>query len=413
MDARQQKGLELAAQANITRKGKLWLVPSQTSSAAYTVNLEADKPRCTCRDFEFRAAKCKHIYAVEVTIERSRTTVVEGDKTTTVETVKVTRKTYKQAWPAYNAAQQAEKSEFQRLLYELCRSIAEPIQQRGRPRLSIADIIFSAAFKVYSTVSGRRFASDLKAAHARGFLARLPHYNSVFRYLEAEALTPYLHELIKLSSLPLKSVETDFAVDSSGFSTGQFMRWLDVKYGQDEDRRHWLKLHLMCGVKTNIVTSVEVSDGYAHDSLYYKGLVAQTAKSGFKMQEVSADKAYLGGENLLATLRAGAVPYIPFKTNSLPQSGENPKSTLWTRMYHYYNLKRDEFLTHYHKRSNVETTFSMIKAKFGQRLRSKSLTAQINEALCKVLCHNLCVVIQSMHELNIDATFEAKAALAS
>ena len=61
--------------------------------------------------------------------------------------------------------------------------------------------------------------------------------------------------------MPLKSVETDFAVDSVGFSTGQFMRWLDVKYGKEEDRRMWLKVHLMCGVKTNIVTSVEISDG--------------------------------------------------------------------------------------------------------------------------------------------------------
>jgi hypothetical protein len=48
----------------------------------------------------------------------------------------------------------------------------------------------------------------------------------------------------------------------------------------------------------------------------------------------------------------------------------------------------------------------MIKAKFGQRLRSKTLTAQINEALCKVLCHNLCVLIQSAHELGIEAAFK-------
>ena len=57
--------------------------------------------------------------------------------------------------------------------------------------------------------------------------------------------------------------------------------------------------------------------------------------------------------------------------------------------------------------SNVETTFHMIKAKFGQRLRSRTLTAQINEALCKVLCHNLCVVIQSFHELGIETNFTA------
>ena len=54
----------------------------------------------------------------------------------------------------------------------------------------------------------------------------------MFRYLESEALTPYLKELIAVSARPLQSIESDFAVDSSGFSTGQFMRWLDVKYGE-------------------------------------------------------------------------------------------------------------------------------------------------------------------------------------
>jgi hypothetical protein len=46
-----------------------------------------------------------------------------------------------------------------------------------------------------------------------------------------------LYELIATSALPLKSVESDFAVNSSGFSSGQFMRWLDVKDGKEEDRR--------------------------------------------------------------------------------------------------------------------------------------------------------------------------------
>src|SRR5882672_3386929 len=305
MEEREIKGLQIAAKSKLTRKGGMWLVPSQTTKQQrYTVALNGEKPECNCRDHEFTNDKCKHIFAVEYTIEREQTS---DGQTITTETVKVTRKTYSQNWPAYNTAQTQEKSQLQELLYELCRTIAEPEQRRGRPRLSLADIIFSSTFKIYSTVSGRRFQSDLREAKRRGFLSKIPAYNSVFRYLESEALTPYLYELIATSALPLKSVERDFAVDSSGFSTGQFMRWLDVKYGKEKDRRMWLKVHLMCGVKTNIVTSVEMSDGYANDYHYYKGLVNKTAENGFAMKEVSADKAYLGGENLLVTLRHGAI----------------------------------------------------------------------------------------------------------
>jgi transposase len=72
-------------------------------------------------------------------------------------------------------------------------------------------------------------------------------------------------------------------------------------------------------------------------------------------------------------------------------------------MYHYFAYQRDTFLAHYHKRSNVETTFSMIKAKFGGSLRPKSETGQRNEALCKVVAHNLCVLISAIHELGLEA----------
>ncbi len=81
------------------------------------------------------------------------------------------------------------------------------------------------------------------------------------------------------------------------------------------------------------------------------------------------------------------------------------RSLCWKRMYHFYMMNQERFMQAYHRRSNVESTFSMIKAKFGERLRSKSHTAQVNEVLCKVLAHNLCCVIQSIYELGIEPTF--------
>jgi transposase len=172
----------------------------------------------------------------------------------------------------------------------------------------------------------------------------------------------------------------------------------------------------MCGVKTNIVTAVEVTERYASDHNYFKPLVDTTAQN-FVMQEVSADKAYLSQVNLQTVVDHHAMPYIPFKANSGPNLGVGPRrramaqrqwqkrSPLWRQMYHYYEFNHKWFMQQYHKRSNVESTFSMIKAKFGDGLRSKTKTAQVNEALCKVLAHNICCLIQSMYELNIKPEF--------
>jgi transposase len=100
------------------------------------------------------------------------------------------------------------------------------------------------------------------------------------------------------------------------------------------------------------------------------------------------------------------MPYIDFKSNS-NATGKRQSAT-WKRMYNFYQYNQESFMRSYHKRSNVESTFSMIKAKFGERLRSKTVAAQTNEVLCKILCHNLCCVIQSIYELGIEVDFSAE-----
>ena len=428
MEAREVKGLEIAAKSKLQRTGDgRWFVPSQSGKTGmsrggnyYEVKPDPVKPYCSCPDFECRQLRCKHLYAVEYVIQREFTFNAETQTETLTETVTV-KQTYKQEWTAYNQAQTNEKERFLALLADLCKGIEAPEQTMGRPRLPLADMVFASAFKTYSTVSGRRFMTDLKDAHSKGYVSKAPHYNSISRYLENVGLTPILKALIEQSSLPLQAIESDFAVDSSGFSTSRFDQWMKVKYGKPEliERRQFIKCHLMIGVKTNIVTAVEMTEGNVGDSPQFKALVDTTAKS-FAMQEVSADKAYLSAANLQTVVDHAAMPYIPFKVNSRPRWGlgiqqthnQNAawrrKSGLWRQMYHYYELNQTRFMQSYHKRSNVETTFHMIKSKFGIALRSKTKTAQINEALCKVLCHNICCLIQSVFELGIEPTFWAQ-----
>jgi transposase len=209
--------------------------------------------------------------------------------------------------------------------------------------------------------------------------------------------------MIVESSMPLKVDEEDFAVDSSGFSTCKFERWFDHKYGQERLRHDWVKVHLMCSVKTNIVTAVEIIGKRTGDAPVLPPLVETTAK-GFRMHQVSADKAYGSVKNVQAITKAGATPFIALKSNATGYGGPG-FSTAYREMFHYFQYRRDQFLEHYHKRSNVEFPFSMIKRKFGDSLRSKTDVAMVNEALAKILCHNIVVLVHEVFELGIDPTF--------
>ena len=156
----------------------------------------------------------------------------------------------------------------------------------------------------------------------------------------------------------------------------------------------------MTGVKTNIVTAVEIEKRPGQDSPNFKPLIETTAQN-FTIKEVPADKAYLSHDNLALVEGLGATAFIPYKSNSQP--GE--AGSIWEKMFLYYSLRREEFLLHYHQRSNVESTFWMVQSKFNPFVRSKTDTAMKNEVLCKFLCHNIVVIHQSQIELKIAPVF--------
>jgi len=396
--SREVKGLQIAATSKLSRDDNNWLVPSQSSGKKYKVVYNDESPECTCPDFEYRKQPCKHIMAVEYTIKRE---FHEDGSETTTETVKVT---YKQDWKSYNAAQTNEKDYFQVLLADLCKTLPEPVKtidksKGGRPPLPFSDMTFSAIYKVYSSVSARRFASDLRGAQENGYIGKTPHFNSVLNHLEREDLTPILNELIMQSSKPLAALESQFAADSSGFSTSKLVNYYDSTYKQRyQESKFWIKCHLMCGVRTNIVTACRISGN--GDAAELPDLLETTARN-FQVDEVSADKGYSSRRNLQVISDLGAMPYIMFKKDTIMRKD----SEIWNKMFHYFSFNREDFLSHYHQRSNVESTFAAIKAKFGGYVKSKTLRAQMNEVYCKVLCHNISVLIHSIFELGINPSF--------
>lgn len=188
-------------------------------------------------------------------------------------------------------------------------------------------------------------------------------------------------------------------MDSSGFSTSVHRRWFDAKYGRVHSVTEFVKAHAMVGTKTNVVTSVEVTPGNINDYPILPELLESTARR-FDVQRVSADKGYSGRSNVEAIKAAGATPLVAFKANA-KRGGPGA----WRDSIDSMRANPEAFFAAYHQRSNVETTFSMIKAKFGSFVRSKTPVAQRNEVLCKVLAHNLCVLVQTFFEHGVDPRF--------
>ena len=399
---RQQRGMAIAAVARIIKTKAGYKVPAQSGRGYYHVLPVDNAPYCTCPDFEQRSKFCKHIFATQFFIRREEQSDVETPPVREVDIKPVPKPRHKRNESAFDKAQTNEKELFGKLLRGLCDTVPQPPQGMGRPRLPLSDMVYSAVFKVYSTLSTRRAITDIRNAEANGQLNVTPSYATIARYLRNPDLTPLLKDLIELSALPLSGVEEDFAVDSSGFSTSVYDRWFDHKWGREKKRVRWIKAHIMVGVQTGIITAAEISA--THDSKLLAPLVKATARN-FDMKEVSGDKAYLSKKNLHAIDDVGAAPYIQFKKNSMARPIRGQYDALWEKMFHLYAYNREEFLAHYHKRSNVETVFGVVKTKFGGAVRSKSAVAQENEVLCKFVAHNLCVLVHSMYDLGIAPIF--------
>jgi len=212
-------------------------------------------------------------------------------------------------------------------------------RRKQRSSLSIHETLFCAIQKVYSQLSSRRAFSLFQNATERGQIDHAPHFNAPSKLFNNAEMTSIHHKLVMLSALPVAGLESDFSVDSAGFRTTTFSAYNGEKHGQKKEHQ-WLKAHLCAGAKTNVVAAV-------------------------------------------------AKAYIPYKKNATGRAGG---SALWKKMYHYFRLNRDEFMDHYHKRSNIEATNAAMKCKFGETLKSKNPVAQVNELLAKM--------VQSLSERN-------------
>lgn len=236
---------------------------------------------------------------------------------------------------------------------------------------------------------------------------------SLANFFEDETLSPILDDLILITALPLASMEKTGAIDATGFSTSNFHKWNDYKWGvgrktglqKEGKERVWRKLHAVVGCKSNVFISAKVTEKNVADVSAFEEVLGDKTKY-FELEDFVADKAYSSRKVLNFLNDIGLSPIIPFRKNAVPRT-RGDDTFIWRRMLYYFREHEEEFNQRYHKRSNVETSFHMIKKRFGNDVKTKSFQSNVNEIKMKCLCHNICVLIQEMCESGIAIDFQS------
>lgn len=308
------------------------------------------------------------------------------------------KKVYSQQWSIYEKACSQEKLMFLKILKDAVDylNIENSYKGNGRPPAYYDDIVKSICIKAYSNYSSWRAESDLKIARAMGIIDFVPRRSTLNKYMQNEMVTGMLHKLYKIIAEPLSLVEVYFCADATGIGKAYGnQHWIKVRHTKEEMKqaRDYKKLHIVSGVKTNIICSAKITEGNRHESPYFKSLIDDTAKI-FDVKEVSADAGYLSKDNVKAVSDIGAVPYImPKKNVNVPSKG---RASAWGGMLRLWKNYQMFFAEHYHKRSNVESTFSALKRKFGGFCRCKKPESQENEILAKIVCFNASVLAEAL-----------------
>ena len=324
------------------------------------------------------------------------------------------RPTYGQDWPNYRLGRRFEGEFFRQFVSDLMDLVVVPkTQKRGRPRNSFSDMLKAMTLKVYSTLATDRAQTPVRDAWRLGYLESVPSDNSIIDYFNMSDLTPLILECIEFTAMVLAPIEQHFAIDSSGFRTSNYERWLEEKWGSDgtrgsgddddhtifeRKRAEWRKVHIIVGTNTQCIVGMKV-DGYTSSDYRQFEPMFDRVTELQNVKDISADGGYTGRSNYEAAARWGAQAYLPFDDRHTLPSPLDP--SVWAVAKRFYFDEPEKFMPQFYYQNMAESAFSRIKRLLHESIRSKKIDAQVNEMLLKGLCINIIVLIQQMFAFDL------------
>jgi len=254
---------------------------------------------------------------------------------------------------------------------------------RGEPHPP-QSVIGALVLKIYYSTSYDEIEARLKGMkqfYCKTFdTDRIPTHSVIHRGMK-KTTTKFLRKLLKKTIQKVKE-DRRTAIDSSGFTTKESSKWYDIRIGKENQKKDYLKLHLLADVDSGQLLDARMTTSEKHDSPIGKTML----KRNWGIATVSGDKAYFSREACTIIASKNADPYLKPKENAKRQERGHPA---------YWQMMRDreknpgDWEEAYHVRSFVESVFSSIKKRFGKALSSIKQRLKKRELLLKAICYNI------------------------
>jgi transposase len=265
------------------------------------------------------------------------------------------------------------------------------------------NIICLLIWHKFPNLSARRAISFLRLLKRFKIISiNIPCFKTLCNYRAEPIIGKILDELITESSKPLAKIEHDFATDATGIRTNLFSSWYSIRCQKEIKKRDHLTIHITTGVKSNIITALNVETKSGKDNKIFREHVDKTAEN-FRINEMSGDGRYWCKKNCRKVAEIGAKPYFKVWKN---WAGKSRGCMPWKIMNLESKNNPEEYGKHYHKRSNVESTNHSKKVIHGNKVYSRLKSSRINEETLRWINHNINVLNRANYEWGINPLSE-------
>ncbi len=292
----------------------------------------------------------------------------------------------------YNLIQENEFLNF----FKFVKYLGFKVCKTKRMRRVITCLLIWHKFPNLSSRRAKSFLLFLKEFRVISF--GIPCFKTLCNYRESNTLQEILDDLIEESSKPLKQIERDFATDATGIKTKLFSTWYSLRCNKKIRKRDHLTIHISTGVKSIIVTAINIEPKQGRDNIIFREHVDKTAKN-FKVNEWSGDGMYWCKDNCRKISEVGGKPYFKCKKS---WNGKQSGVPSWKEMNLQFIEDPEDYGRSYHKRSNVESANMSKKMLHGDKVYSRLKSSRINEETLRWVNYNINVLNRAKYEWNIN-----------